>query len=86
MFEWNIMNVLPYDPQPCTTYFLVNLSHVLFVTAQMRNSVNELDELDLFKGPFHIFFIDCSPFAHFFQTEWVVNVLSNKVDDSLGPP
>ena len=86
MFERNIMNVLPEHPEPWTAYVLVNLSHVLFVTAEVRNSVDELDELDLFKGPFHVFFIDCSSFAHFLQTECVVYVLSDKIDDSLGPP
>ena len=86
MLERNIMNVLLYDSKAWTANIFVDLSHVLFVTTEVRNAVDELDKFDFLERPFHIFLIDGGSFAHFFQSEGVINVLSNEVDDSLGPP
>jgi hypothetical protein len=86
VLERNIMNVLLYDSKAWTTDIFVDLGHVLFVTAEVRNAVDELDKFNFLEGPFHIFLIDGGFFAHFFQSEWVINVLSNEVDDTLGPP
>jgi hypothetical protein len=80
------MNVLLYNSKPWTTNIFIDLRHVLFVTTKVRNAVDELDELDFLESPFHIFLINGGSFAHFLQTEGVINVLSNEIDDSLGPP
>lgn len=86
MLKWNIVDVLGNNSQTWTTNLLVNISHVSFVATKMRNSIDKLNQLYLFKGPLHIFLINRCSFAHFIQSEGGVDVVSDEFDDSLSPP